>query len=64
MDKYLELDKTTTVYLTPRGEMCNRLPRGTRVVPAEIKGEWLKIFWRKGKKKGWIFFPNPSIKNT
>ena len=64
MSDYLELDKSTTVHLTANGEMCNRLSRGTRVVPVTRKGDWIKIFWRKGKKKGWIFFPNPSIKST
>jgi hypothetical protein len=60
----LELDKTTTVHLTANGEMCNRLVRGTRIVPVGRKGDWIKITWRRGKKKGWIFFPNPSIKIT
>ena len=57
----LELNKTTTVHLTANGEMCNRLARGTRLVPVQRKGDWLKITWRRGKKKGWIFSPNPSI---
>jgi hypothetical protein len=46
------------------GEMCNRLARGTRITPVRRKGDWVKITWRKGKKKGWIFSPNPSIKIT
>jgi hypothetical protein len=61
MAETLELDKTTTVHLTAKGEMCNRLARGTRIVPVQRKGDWLKISWRRGKKKGWIFSPNPSI---
>jgi hypothetical protein len=61
MTETLELDKTTTVHLTANGEMCNRLSRGTRIIPVQRKGDWLKITWRKGKKKGWIFSPNPSI---
>jgi hypothetical protein len=61
MAETLELDKTTTVHLTAKGEMCNRLTRGTRIVPVQRKGDWLKISWRRGKKKGWIFSPNPSI---
>jgi hypothetical protein len=64
MVETLELDKTTTVHLTANGEMCNRLARGTRIVPVRRKGDWIKITWRKGKKKGWIFSPNPSIKIT
>ncbi len=64
MGETLELDKTTTVHLTANGEMCNRLVRGTRIVPVRRKGDWVKITWRNGKKKGWIFLPNPSIKIT
>ena len=64
MDESLELDKNTTVHLTANGEMCNRLARGTRIVLVKRKGDWVRISWRKGKKKGWIFFPNPSIKST
>jgi len=64
MAETLELDKTTTVHLTANGEMCNRLARGTRIILIRRKGDWVKITWRKGKKKGWIFSPNPSIKIT
>lgn len=64
MAETLELDKTTTVHLTANGEMCNRLARGTRILIVRRKGEWIKITWRRGKKKGWIIFPNPSIKIT
>ncbi len=61
MAHYLDLDKTYTVHLNEKGEVCNRLARGTRVVPVQRKGDWIKITWRKGKKKGWIFYPNPCI---
>lgn len=64
MDEYLVLDKTYSVHLTQNGEMCNRLGRGTRVFPVLRKGDWIKITWRKGKKKGWIFSPNPCIKTS
>ena len=64
MTETLVLDKSTTVHLTATGEMCNRLVRGTRVVLVSRKGDWVKITWRNGKKKGWIFSPNPSNKNT
>lgn len=64
MAEYLNLDKTYTVHLNEKGEVCNRLARGTRVIPVQKKGDWLKITWRKGKKKGWIFYPNPCIKIT
>lgn len=61
MAHFLNLDKTYTVYLNEKGEVCNRLARGTRVAPVQRKGDWIKITWRKGKKKGWIFYPNPCI---
>ena len=61
MYESMELDKTTTVHLTAHGEMCNRLARRTRIILGKRKGDWIKITWRKGKKKGWIFHPNPSI---
>ena len=56
MADYMELDKSTTVHLTVKGEMCNRLARGTRIVPVSRKGDWIKISWRKGKKKAGFFF--------
>ena len=64
MVETLELEKTMTVHLTANGEMCNRLARGIRIVLVRRKGDWIKITWRKGKKKGWIFYPNPSNKIT
>jgi hypothetical protein len=54
MEKVITLQKTHTVYLKAGGEICNRLGRGTRVCPVKRNGEWLKITWRNGKKRGWI----------
>ena len=56
MDEVITLRKTYTVHLKENGEVCNRLNKGTCVHPVRQKGEWLKIIWRKGKKKGWIHF--------
>lgn len=64
LPEYLELGKATPVHLTANGEMCNRLARGTRIIRSEEKGIGLKFPGERAKKKGWIFFPNPSIKNT
>ena len=73
MDEFLGLLIISSVFVlhsseistsAAKGEMCNRLARGTRIVPVGRKGDWVKITWRKGKKKGWIFYPNPSIKIT
>jgi len=50
----LLLNKTHTIYLKPDGEICNRLKQGTRVKTIKIKGDWVHITWRSGKKKGWI----------
>ncbi|MFQ5674092.1 MAG: hypothetical protein ACE5G9_13495 [Nitrospinales bacterium] len=57
MDEILVLKSTHYVYLKANGEICNRLPQGTRVHPVKRKGEWLKITWRNGRKKGWIRHP-------
>ncbi|PIQ95301.1 MAG: hypothetical protein COV67_15625 [Nitrospinae bacterium CG11_big_fil_rev_8_21_14_0_20_56_8] len=54
MDDFRVLEKLTYVHLKPEGEICNRLPRGTRVHLVQKKGDWTKIVWRNGKKKGWI----------
>lgn len=54
MGKIITLEKTHTVHLKEGGEICNRLGRGTRVCPVKRNGEWIKVTWRKGKKKGWI----------
>jgi hypothetical protein len=55
-DKAIVLEKTHYVYVQAEGEVCNRLRRGTAVMPVgqNRNGEWLKITWRNGKKKGWI----------
>jgi hypothetical protein len=54
----LVLDKSHTVHLKADGEICNRLARGTRVVQVARSGDWIRITWRKGKKKGWILHPS------
>jgi len=55
MDTLLILEKSHSIFLKPNGECCNRLPAGSRVHVLQKKGEWLRITWRNGKKKGWIF---------
>lgn len=54
MEEWLVLDRSHTVYLKEKGEVCNRLNRGTRVRCLKRNGDWIKITWRNGKKKGWI----------
>jgi len=54
MEKVITLGKTHIVYLKEGGEVCNRLGRGARVCPIKRNGEWVKITWRNGKKKGWV----------
>jgi len=54
MDEILVLKSTHYVHLKENGEICNRLARGTRVRPVRRNGEWLRITWRNGRKKGWI----------
>ena len=54
MEKVITLEKSHTVFLKEGGEVCNRLNRGTKVWPVKRNGEWIKITWRHGKKKGWI----------
>ena len=54
MGKVITLGKNHLVYLKEGGEVCNRLSRGTRVWPIKRNGEWVKVTWRNGKKKGWI----------
>jgi len=51
---FVFLKKSFTVHLKPDGEICNRLKAGTKVYLCQIKGEWTKISWRNGKKKGWL----------
>jgi hypothetical protein len=53
----VSLTKNYTVYLKPDGEICNRLKLGTKVQIVRRKGDWARINWRSGKKKGWIYFP-------
>ncbi len=48
------LEKSCYVYLKEKGEICNRLNKGTKVHILKNNGEWIKITWRGGKKKGWI----------
>ena len=69
MAEYLELDKTTTAHLTAQGEMCNRLARGTRIITVKRKEDWVKITWRRGKKKAGFFprilvFKSPEFQFT
>lgn len=54
MGKVITLQKNHTVHLKEGGEICNRLSRGTKVWPIKENGEWIKVTWRNGKKKGWI----------
>ncbi len=60
MNETLILDKAHTVHLKAGGEVCNRLARGTRVMAVQARGDWVKINWRNGKKKGWIHLPKGS----
>ncbi|MFQ5450445.1 MAG: hypothetical protein ACE5E9_07420 [Nitrospinaceae bacterium] len=64
MGKVITLAKTHTVHLKQGGEICNRLTRGTRVHPVEHRGQWTKVIWRNGKKKGWIRNPLASLENS
>ncbi len=48
------LQSSLYVYNKANGEICNRLKKGFKVNPVAKKGDWLKITWRGGKKKGWI----------
>ena len=54
MEDKIILEKTYYVHLKENGETCNRLPAGSNVYIVKRKGNWLKISWRNGKKKGWI----------
>ncbi|MCH8156164.1 MAG: hypothetical protein IID18_00165 [Nitrospinae bacterium] len=57
METPIILEKTHTVHLKPDGEICNRLKAGVRMHPVQRKGDWIRITWRNGKKKGWIHYP-------
>ncbi|HIN87281.1 MAG TPA: hypothetical protein EYN05_01305 [Nitrospinaceae bacterium] len=46
------LRKTHKIYLSPAGEVCNRLKTGTKVFIINTKGSWMQITWRNGKKRG------------
>jgi hypothetical protein len=48
------------VHLKIDGEICNRLKMGVKVQPIQKKGDWIKITWRGGKKKGWIKLSDKS----
>jgi len=54
LDKDFALPFSCYVYLKIDGEVCNRLKMGVKVHPIQKKGDWVKITWRGGKKKGWI----------
>ncbi len=54
MEAIITLEKTYYVHLKEKGEVCNRLGRGTRVCLVKKNGEWVKITWRNGKKRGWV----------
>ena len=53
-DKDFALPFSCYVHLKIDGEICNRLKMGVKVHPIQKKGDWVKITWRGGKKKGWI----------
>ena len=57
MLEQLLLDKSYAIYIKPDGEICNRLKQGTLVKIMKKKGNWFRINWRSGKKKGWIHRP-------
>jgi len=58
MENDIALPYSCFVHLKAGGEICNRLKMGVRVRPVRKKGDWLKITWRDGKKKGWIRLPD------
>ncbi|MCF8720684.1 SH3 domain-containing protein [Nitrospina gracilis] len=58
MESSIVLEKNHTVHLKEKGEVCNRLNKGTRVKVLQARGNWLQITWRNGKKKGWIEIPS------
>ena len=61
MEKVIALQASCYVRLKAGGEICNRLKKGARVLPVQRKGDWLKITWRGGKKKGWICLPEAGF---
>jgi hypothetical protein len=54
LDTPFTLPFSCFVHLKIDGEVCNRLKMGVKVNPIQKKGDWIKITWRAGKKKGWI----------
>ena len=58
MEDKIVLEKTYYVHLKENGEICNRLPAGSHIHIIKRKGDWLRITWRNGKKKGWIQRPD------
>ncbi len=54
MQDQFTLEKNFQIHLKINGEVCNRLNRGTKVKVLQCKGNWYKVSWRNGKKKGWI----------
>ncbi len=58
MEDRLILEKSFQIHLKINGEICNRLNRGTKVRVLQSKGNWYKVSWRNGKKKGWICASN------
>jgi len=51
----LVLARAHYVHFKARGEICNRLNKGMKVHVVKHHGNWVRITWRNGKKKGWIF---------
>ncbi len=51
----LVLARAHYVHFKARGEICNRLNKGVKVHIEKRHGDWVRITWRNGKKKGWIF---------
>ncbi len=55
VENILLLKRSHTVHLKVSGEICNRLNKGVKVQVVKRHGDWVRITWRNGKKKGWIF---------
>jgi hypothetical protein len=60
VEPVITLSKTHSVHLKPRGEVCNWLQAGARVLLLQRKGDWVRITWRSGKKGGWIQCSEPN----
>ena len=61
VENILVLEKAVYVHLKARGEVCNRLNKGVRVLIVKYHGDWARITWRNGKKKGWIFLGQENV---